>query len=364
MDLRPFELERYFAKYEFTARYMLSSSDCESLSVEELLKLEPDADAKLKKLWLGYIDSRGGPELRSAIAAIYSGFSAEEILTFSGAEEAIFLFMQVQLKPGDEIIVHQPCYQSLAEVPRALGAKVLSWQGRFENGWALDFDELENLATKKTRAVVVNLPHNPTGFLMGRQEFARLAEWSKARGIVLFCDEVYRESEYQESDRLPAACELGGVSLGVLSKTYGLAGLRIGWLASRDTALLDRIAGLKDYTTICNSAPSEFLAAIALRHREKLASRNRGIIQANMKVLDAFFERHSDRLAWVRPRGGSLSFPKLLKGDVPELCRKVVTEAGVMLAPGSLFGPFENHFRLGFGRKNMPEALALFERFL
>ena len=181
MELRPFELERYFARYEFSVQHLLCSSDCESWSLEELLALEPEAESRLRELRLGYIESRGGPALRRGIAGIYSGVSPEQTLCFSGAEEAIFLFMHAALSQGDEIIVHQPCYQALAEVPRALGVKVVPWTARAKDAWALDPAELEKLATPKTRALVVNFPHNPTGYLMPQAEFRKLASWADSR---------------------------------------------------------------------------------------------------------------------------------------------------------------------------------------
>ena len=367
MTLQPFELERYFAKYEFNTRFLLSSSDCESRPIEELLSFESGADEKFRKLWLGYIDSRGGPELRAAICSIYSRISADQILCFAGAEEAIFLFMHAALSAGDEIVVHQPCYQALAEVPRALGAKVVPWLARVEHAWALDLDELSQLVTKRTKAIVVNLPHNPSGFLMQASDFQKLSEFAESRGIILFSDEVYRESEYDPCDRLPAACEVSpsAVSLGVLSKSYGLAGLRVGWIATRNARVLERMAELKDYTTICNAAPSEFLAALALRHRAKLTARNLEVIGSNLKELDRFFEKYADRFSWIRPKAGPIAFPKALKGSSRELCKNAVTKAGVMLLPGIVFGSeYENHFRVGFGRKNMPEALKALESFL
>jgi aspartate/methionine/tyrosine aminotransferase len=367
MILKPFELERYFARYEFNARYLLSSSDCESWTIEELLKRDPEAAEKFKTLSLGYIESQGTRELRARISWIYKAVSEDEILVHSGAEEAIFLFMQAALQAGDEVIVHQPCYQALAEVPRALGCEVIPWRARPESGWALNLDELRSLLSPKTRAIVVNLPHNPTGYLMPRNEFSALAMAAHERGITLFSDEVYRESEYSAGDRLPAACDLSesAVSLGVMSKTYGLAGLRIGWVATRNARLLKRMAELKDYTTICNSAPSEFLATLALAHREKLAERNLGLIQQNLNTLDAFFEKHSDQFSWARPKAGPIAFPKWKKGDSQVLSQRSVNEAGVMILPGRVFGDsYLPYFRIGFGRKNLPDALAQFEKFL
>jgi aspartate/methionine/tyrosine aminotransferase len=217
-----------------------------------------------------------------------------------------------------------------------------------------------------TRAIIINTPHNPTGYLMPSDEFQEVSRIARENGIILFSDEVYRESEFREEDRLPAACNFGEhtVSLGVMSKTYGLPGLRIGWIATRNTELYDGMAALKDYTTICNSAPSEFLAELALRHRKALAERNLGIIAGNLKVLDPFFARHADRIVWQRPQAGSIGFPRLIGKDVNAFCKNLVAKAGVLLLPGTLYDDRGNHFRIGFGRKNLPDALTRLEDFL
>jgi aspartate/methionine/tyrosine aminotransferase len=149
-----------------------------------------------------------------------------------------------------------------------------------------------------------------------------------------------------------------------MSKTYGLAGLRIGWIATQNADIYSRMAVLKDYTTICNSAPSEFLAELALRHREKLVARNLEIISTNLTVLDQFIDRHSDRIAWQRPQAGAIGFPRLIGRDVGEFCKDLVETNGVLLLPGTLYDDRGNHFRIGFGRKNFPDGMALLDDFL
>jgi aspartate/methionine/tyrosine aminotransferase len=366
MQIAPFKLERYFAKYEFSARYLLCSSDCESLSIGDLLALEPGSEGALKEHWLGYTESTGAPSLRKEITRIYQSISPDEVLVFSGAEEAIFLFMHAHLHTGDNIIVHWPCYQSLTEVAHSLGAEVTYWEARPENNWALDLDELKRLMKPNTRAIVVNTPHNPTGYLMPRADFDELNRLAAEHGIFLFCDEVYRELEYDPADRLPAACDVNpnAISLGVMSKTYGLAGLRIGWIATHNKEIYQRLATLKDYTTLCSSAPSEFLSELALRHREKLAARNLQIVQSNLTLLDDFFARHADRFSWIRPKAGPIAFPSLLTGEIESFCDELVHESGVLLLPGTLYDHPGNHFRVGFARRNMPEALSWLEAFL
>ena len=357
---KPFKLERYFARWEFQVPFALGSSDCETMSVDELLSLQPGSLDRLLTLRLGYTESAGHPALREAVASLYRTIAPDHVVVHSGAEEAIYLFMLATLQPGDHVIVQTPCYQSLAEVARSLGADISPWRGEFGAGWHFSLAALRPLLRPGTRLLVINTPHNPTGFHFSHDDFATLIDEAAKRHITVFCDEVYRESEYDPGGRLPAACDLhpGAVSLGVMSKTYGLAGLRIGWLASRDRALLERVQALKDYTTICSSAPAELLAEIALRHREKLVERTRAILLRNLGLLDEFFAGHAGLFRWQRPAAGPVAFPRLLRGDVDAFCRQAAAAAGVMLIPGTLFDDAENHFRVGFGRANLPQALA------
>ncbi|MFZ5877960.1 MAG: aminotransferase class I/II-fold pyridoxal phosphate-dependent enzyme [Chloroflexota bacterium] len=366
MKLAPFKLERYFAQYEFNTEYLLCSSDCEAMSIAELLALEPGADGRFQQTWLGYTESQGSPGLRQAICGLYETIQPEQVLVHAGAEEAIFLFMHAMLEKGDHLIVHSPGYQSLSEVARSIGCDVSPWLAREENGWALDLDELRHLVHTNTKAIVVNTPHNPTGYLMSRADFESLNRFAQEHNLLLFSDEVYRESEYDPALRLPAACDLGAhaVSLGVTSKTYGLAGLRIGWVATQNTGVYARMAALKDYTTICNSAPSEFLAELAMRQRGQLIERNLGILRHNLSVVDGLFERHPNLFTWVRPQAGSMGFPRLVKGDVEDFCDALVRQAGVLLLPGSVYDDRRNHFRLGLGRRNLPQAVERLETFL
>jgi aspartate/methionine/tyrosine aminotransferase len=366
MQLTPFKLERYFARYEFNVKYSLCSSDCESLSVVDLLAFEPGAEEGLKHNWLGYTESSGASSLRQEISRIYTGIQPEHVLVHSGAEEAIFLFMHAVLQPGDHVIVHWPCYQSLFEIARSIGCEVTFWEARLQNKWALDLDELKRSLRSNTHAIIVNTPHNPTGYLMPQSDYRALNALAQEHGIILFSDEVYRELEYDPADRLPSACDINpsAISLGVMSKAYGLAGLRIGWIATHNTQVYTRMAALKDYTTICSSAPSETLSELALRHRAQLVERNLQIIHDNLSLLDTFFAARADCFEWVRPKAGPIAFPRLAGEDVEQFCHQLVTSSGVLLLPGTMYDHPGNHFRLGFARKNMPQALAQLGQFL
>jgi len=166
MNLPPFKLERYFAKYEFNTKYLLCSSDCESMSIADLLAMEKGAAEKFQQVWLGYTESQGSPALRAEICKLYETIQPEEILVHAGAEEAIFLFMFVAFKEYDHVIIHSPGYQSLAEVARAAGCDVSPWRAREENGEELDLDALHHLMRTNTKAIVINTPNNPTSYFM------------------------------------------------------------------------------------------------------------------------------------------------------------------------------------------------------
>lgn len=363
---QPFALERFFAKHEFSAPYLLCSSDCESFPVRELLAMEPEAVDRLLDLRLGYTETRGAPSLRAALAALYAGMGAEGIFVHAGAEEAILNLYLALVSPGDRVVVNAPAYQSLAEIPRALGAQVVPWNLRPSTGrdgrqrWALDPEELPALSEGKAKLIVVNMPHNPTGALMARDEYEALVSYARKTGAVLVVDEVYRRLEHNAARRLPSVCEdyENGVAIDVFSKHAGLAGLRIGWLASRRADILDAVAVVKDYNSICCSGPSEVIAELAARNLDRVVGRNRSIVHRNLALLERFFEEHGDFARWCPPEGGSIAFPRLSDGSDAELMAdRLVEEAGVLILPGSFYGSDPSHFRIGYGRANMPEAL-------
>ena len=369
MRIADFELERYFARWEFAVRHVLCASDVQGLPLADLLAL---ADDETRALWngleLGYPESTGHPVLRREIAALYDTISTDDVLVFSGAEEAIFCLVNVMLGPGDHAIVTWPGYQSLYEVARAAGADVTLHELHEDDDWALDVERLRAAIRPETRLIVVNAPHNPTGMLPTHGEWRALTEVCEEAGVHLLSDEVYRYLEADPADRLAAGADAltRGVSVGVLSKSFALAGLRIGWLASRDRDLLARAAAFKDYTTICASAPAEILGIVALRAREHVLARSSAIVEGNLPLLDAFFTERSGAFSWVRPRAGSVGFARLsIPGaSADDFAAELVESEGVLLMPGSRFGHPGEHLRFGFGRTDLPEALGRLEAFV
>ncbi len=372
MRLPPFPLEVYFSKWEFTARYNLMASDAETLSLSELLALanDPERDAwEMQRL--GYIETRGTPELRAAIAATYDVVTPDDIIAFAGAEEGLYCAMHALLGADDHAIVLLPNYQSMEIVPRSMCAVTGVALDRDDN-WRLHIEDVRAAIRPNTRLVAINFPNNPAGKVISRDEFLALVELCRERDIWLFSDEVYRGIERDASHTLPQACDLyeRALSLNVLSKAYGLPGLRVGWIACRHGALLDRLEQLKHYLSICNAGPSEILGRIALSARDTILKRNRELTTRNLRVLDEFFARHRDLFAWYTPEGGCVAYPRYLGDDgVDAFCANLVQSKSVALLPGSIFGsnvgdaPVD-HFRIGYGRKEIETPIALVEEYL
>ena len=367
MKPSPFKLERFFAKYEHSVPYLLCSSDPESFLVEELLNLEAGSREAFNKCWLGYMEAIGSITLRQEITKLYSDIKEDEVLVHAGAQEVIFVFMNTMLNKGDHVIVHFPNYQSLEEVARSSGAEVTRWKTKEEDNWELDIDFLKQSIKKSTKAIVINCPHNPTGYLMKKEKLNEIVEIARKNNILIFSDEVYRFLEYNEKDRLPAICDIyeNGISCGVMSKAFGLAGLRIGWAATKNIKILNEMTIFKDYTTICVSAPSTFLAELALRNKEKILKRNLEIIQSNLTTLNSFFAKYQDLFNFKTPKAGTIAFPSIkLETDTEKFCLDLVDKKGVFLLPSTVYDFGNKNFRIGFGRKDMSKCLGIFEEYL
>lgn len=346
--------------------------------------LSHHADAECKKMWstlrLGYTETKGMPLLRQEISALYNNddLTADNVLCFSGSEESIFCLLRTLLKPGDHAIVVVPCYQSLLSIvePICSASKLPILP---ENGWKLDFALLESLIQPgRTKAIITNYPHNPTGVLLTLSEQNQLLSIAAKHDLYIVCDEVYRGLE-----RIPpsevcfpvAEVYPKGVSLGGLSKAYGLPGLRIGWIASPDRALIDRVGGNKHYLSICNSAPSEVLGLVAVRARHALWFVNAEIVQANLVAFRAFLSRHPDHFSWVEPQGGCCGFVRVqgLRRSLLKCADQLAEQYGILLLPGHNFPSgdstghreiMDTHIRVGFGRRNFVAALQKFEEHL
>ena len=370
--MRDFALEVYFSTWEFAAKYNLTGSDGENMTLAELLALAaPEDRAAFEGLSLGYTETFGAPALRAEIARTYDTVAPQHLLCFAGAEEGVYVAMKVLLGADDHAIVITPNYQAAETVPLSI-CEVTGVALDIEKNWDLDVDLLRAALRPNTRLISINFPNNPTGKIISREAFDAIVEICRSRGIWLFSDEVYRLIERDPAIRLPQAVDAyeRGISLNVMSKAYGLPGLRIGWLACKDRATLVRFERYKHFLSICNSAPSEVLARIALKSRAQILDRNRKIVRANIAALNAFFADYRDLFEWREPDGGCVAFIRYKGAEgVEEFARRVVEESGVLFLPSSLYrselGPVpDNCLRVGFGRAHVPAGLAVLRKWL
>jgi aspartate/methionine/tyrosine aminotransferase len=355
MKVEPFALERWMTRHEMNVTYDIAESGIQPLRLADLLAWEGAADVALNELLdlpLGYSEARGTVALRTAIAATYAGCSAENILVTTGAIEANYLLFNVLLEPGDHVIAPYPAYQQLFSVPRAIGCDVSAWEVGPATNYRYDLDALERLVRPDTRLIVVNTPHNPTGAMLSPAELRRVYALAESVGATVLGDEAYRWLS------VPGGSEFGapmfehgplGISVGTVSKPFGLPGIRIGWIAASEP-LIAACWGARDYISLSPGKLNDAIAQLAFKHRERIIERNHAIIRANLEAASTWIDAHSDLLSWTAPRGGLLA---LLRYNVPieslELADLLATEYGVMLAPGSVFG-LEHHLRIGIGQ--------------
>ncbi len=368
MKYTPFRLERYFAEFEFSVSRQLSCSDCETLSLSRILNLLDNEEKNdFMNMNLGYTESNGSAALRDEIAALYQGFSADEIFV-AAPEECIYLTLNSLLEKGDRVMFLNPIYQSFESIPESLGCELAKWELENRDGeWFLDLNIFEREVKKGLKALFINFPHNPTGFIPPHDDYMAIIDIARKNNVFIFSDEMYWLLEHNYREPLPACCTVyeNSVSLFGLSKSFGLPGLRIGWIAARNRELYRKIALMKDYTTICNSAPSEEVARIALRHREYLITRSSDIVRSNLDYAEGVFEDLADIVQWNEPSGGSVAFP-CFKKDIfaSDVSEKLIKEEDLLLLPGKLFGYNDRYFRLGLGRKDFNDSLYIFKKFI
>ncbi len=362
MTINDFKLERYFAKYEFSAKYLVSSSDCDGFALKYLLESASPLELEMwNKMCLGYTDSSGGLYLREAISKYYIGNRIDNIVVASPGELS-FATMNLLLNKGDHVVCVSPSYQSLYEVVRSLSCDMSFWNVNKDN-WSFDVEDLVKLVRGNTKLIIINFPHNPTGSYISTKELNRIVEIARGCGAYIYSDEMYRGLLIDSSavnDPLPPIADIyeKGISIWGVSKSFGLAGLRIGWLVSQDRAFLDRVLSFKDYLSICNSAPSELLSAIALNHPDRFIAVNIDKIRKNIEVFREALPKHKEFGKFIPPLAGSVSFlPLNIDSTSLEYSESLVQRTGIMTVPAEMFEYCGNYLRIGFGRSNFKEII-------
>ena len=389
-EIEPFELERYFAKYEFNVKYLLCCADCESRTIGELFEITSSSQnsknemiTNFMNLKLGYTESCGSPALREGIIKLYGknnprNLKIEDVFIHSG-QEGILIFINSVLSPGDHCIVQWPIYSSHVNLLKFRNCEVSKWEMKEDisnNKWDLDFDWLKSqIKHKKTKAILVNSPHNPTGFIFSAQQNQELIQICADHNIILFYDEAYRFTEYSPDLQFSYFNDEGCLpnydkvlSLNVLSKAFGLGGLRIGWTICQNAEMKQKMDKFKDYTTICSSTASEFLAEMAVHHYKIIVDSNLDLLKRNKVKLIEFFDKWKGRLSWITPQSGSIGFGRLDSTGCTvgseEFCDRVLKGCGVLLLPSKVYDFGDRHFRVGFGRKDMFLAIDVLNQFL
>ncbi|OKL56585.1 hypothetical protein UA08_08120 [Talaromyces atroroseus] len=320
------------------------------------------------KLTYGAI--RGSEELRGHLARVYSaealrGLPHDNILITSGAIQANFLLHYALVGPGDHVIVHYPTYQQLYSVPESVGAEVSLWKARENDGWTLDTEELKSLIRPNTKLIVLNNPQNPTGAIIPRSTLAEIVNIARSQSITIHADEVYRPIFHgvspADSDFPPSLLSLGyenTVVTGSMSKAYSLAGIRVGWIAARNKAIIEKCMVCRDYTTISVSQLDDAVATYALAPHtiDNLLHRNIQLARKNLEILEKFVEAHTWACEWIKPRAGTTAFVRFSRDGRPvddvAFCKLLHDKVGVLVVPGSQCfgrdGDFQGYVRVGY----------------
>ena len=367
--LPDFKLETHFSKWEFKVRYHMTASDAEAMSMQDLLSMASDEErTAFEELWLGYTETFGAPDLREVIAATYENLAASDVLCFAGASEGIFAANQVILNSDSHAIVVTPNYQSHETLPKSI-CDVTGVPLDPEDNWSLDIDRIAAAIKQNTKLVTINFPHNPTGAILPLERYMAIVQLCRKYGIYILHDEIFNGLGETTTQHLPFIADVyeRGLSLNVMSKSFGLPGLRIGWIACQDAEVISKMERMKHYLSICNSGPSERLTMIALRNKSKILARNCAIVDENLKKWDVFFAKYLDLFDWKRPDGSCMAFPRYNGADgVDAFCKSLVEESGVLFLPSTIYSSElgytpTDRFRLGFGRSNLDEGLAALE---
>lgn len=344
----------------------MTASDAESMSMRELLALAtPEEREAFEGMWLGYTETFGAADLRETIATLYENRSADDVLCFAGASEGIFAANSVVLDKDSHAIVVTPNYQSHETLPMAI-CEATGVPLEADDGWSLDIDRIAAAIRPTTKLVTINFPHNPTGTILPLDRYQALIELCRKHGIYILHDEIFHGLGQTGTQHLPYVADVyeRGLSLNVMSKAYGLPGLRIGWIACDDKEVISKMERMKHYLSICNSGPSERLTQIALNNRETLLKRNCEIVDENLLKWDAFFARYPTLFDWQRPDGSCMAFPRYKGSEgVETFCRSLVEESGILFLPSTIYSSElgatpTDRFRLGFGRKGLDEGIA------
>jgi aspartate/methionine/tyrosine aminotransferase len=370
MKIRDFAVEIWMNRWETECELNLAETCVDSLTIAELLSLSgtsPEAALEeLLKLKLTYGAIEGSERLRRAIASLYEKQAIENVVVAHGAAGANALVYETLVEPGDHTISVTPIYQQHISIPESYGARVSLLKLRAEDGFLPDLDALRRLVTPKTKLIAINNPNNPTGALMDKACLQHIAEIARGCGAWVVCDEVYRGTDQEGDGTTASMADLyeKGISTGSMSKTFSLAGLRLGWIVGPDE-LRRRVSIHRDYNTISVGRLNDHFATMALEHRDKVLARNRQVTRTNLAILAEWVAREP-HIDWVKPKSGTTAFLKYdLAIPSEAFCLRLLQRKGVLLTPGSAMD-VEGYLRIGYTNPEatLREGLSRMSQFL
>lgn len=357
MQLKPFLLDAWLDQYEQNIEFDLAASTGPRWTVNDILALADDAVRhRFLNHDLVYSRVAGADSLRQAIAEMQS-VPIETVQVVTGAAEALLAVMWLAAEPGANVVLPVPGFAPFSALPESLGLETRFYPVRRENGFRVDPDEIMRLADSKTKLILINSPHHPTGTTIGDGELEALHEFTTQRGIQLVCDEVYHPiyhgRQSKSGARLPHATVIGD-----LSKAFSIPGVRTGWMIEHDAKRRQQYWTARSYFTITNSTTGEILSEIAVRKRHVVLGKTQETATQNLTLLERFMAEHRDVLGWIPPQGGMTAFPWLMSGENARPFCQGAAERGILLAPGDCFDA-PSHFRLGFAAsgENFSKAL-------
>jgi aspartate/methionine/tyrosine aminotransferase len=357
MQLRPFLLDMWLDTYEHDIEFNLAASTGPSWTLNEILNLAKDEEReRFLNHKVVYSRPAGANGLRSAIAEMH-GVDAEAVQVVTGASEALLILMWLAAEPGANVILPQPGFTTFSALPESLRIETRFYTLRKENEFRIDVEEVKKLADRNTKLILVNSPHNPSGATISDAELDSLHEFTSSRGIQLVSDEVYypifHGQPTRSASRLPHATVIHD-----FSKAFPLSGVRAGWMIEHNAKRRKEYWTARCYFSITNNSAGEFLAELAMRHRDVVLGRTQKVASENLRQLGRFMSEHQETIGWIAPRGGMTAFPWLVSGEDSRAFCKGAAEQGILLAPGDCFDA-PSHFRLGFAAVSdkFPDAL-------
>jgi len=357
MQLKPFLLDMWLDKYEHSTEFNLAASTGPVWTVNQLLALDGDsARERFLEQKLVYGHPAGSDALRAAIADMHD-VNPESVQVTTGASEALLVLMWLAAEPGANVILPRPGFATFSVLPESLGLETRFYSVRKENEFRIDIDEIKKMTDTRTKLILVNSPHNPTGTTISDEEMDNLHEFTSARGIQLISDEVYHPIFHGRATRSAARLPHATV-IHDFSKAFPLAGVRTGWMIEHDAKRRQQYWNARAFFSVSNSTAGEVLAEIAMRKRAVVLKRTQEAASRNLEILDRFMAEHRETLGWIPPRGGMTAFPWLVSGENSRRFCEAAAERGIVLAPGDCFD-VPAHFRLGFAasEEDFPRAL-------